>query len=393
MFKLMSSVFIRAALAWAEGECLEGSGATFLLQLRTSVPEEEPAQVLLGERAARRADRQGEYTSVPVVNKIRPACWFEHKPSWLGARRDKTAEACAERVATVCNNKNFFVWADGGDKNCGCVQDDIVTPVDSCDGNGGTGWGGKVGLYEIAAPTPAPSPAPPAPAPEVTCAGLQDGEDLKCNGEDVSLGSMGKGNFNLCERACEREIKDGVNVEKGTLGCCKFNNRNGACSFTPDDERNSGKDKATLRPANNPTRHAVLCTIPDEMVASTLGELDEMVLLGPGSCVDHSAMTVLDEKSSALLEKSEAGAKNKLAETITLLEHYRGHALDLSVDSCKAKCVDTPQCSYASFFKGPQPSSPTECKLYTGIPCGLAPSETDQEVVTYGRPSWYFDQE
>jgi hypothetical protein len=125
---------------------------------------------------------------------------------------------------------------------------------------------------------------------------------------------------------------------------------------------------------------------------SALINFDEMVLLGPGFCVDHSAQAEIEQTAAAALAQqgAEVRAKNRVLGMITVLQHIRGRASELNLDSCKAKCMDTAECAYASFFEGPQASAPTECKLYRGIPCGLVPSETSQEVVTYARPAWFY---
>jgi hypothetical protein len=126
-------------------------------------------------------------------------------------------------------------------------------------------------------PSDLPSPGPATQAPtagpatqkKVSCEGLKEGMDLRCNGDDIDIGTVGQGNFHLCERACERDPRAGG----GVTGCCRINNQNGKCSFLPDTVAKNGK--AVLKPANNPTRYAVLCAIPEdseeEIIQSTLG--------------------------------------------------------------------------------------------------------------------------
>merc|ERR1719409_1783963 len=68
--------------------------------------------------------------------------------------------------------------------------------------------------------------------------------------------------------------------------------------------------------------------------------LEAMVLLGPGFCNDHSAQEEIEHSPSAMLSKASVKGTEK---GITLLQQIHGRASELNLDSCKAKCMETPE--------------------------------------------------
>jgi hypothetical protein len=83
-----------------------------------------------------------------------------------------------------------------------------------------------------------------------------------------------------------------------------------------------------------------------------------------------------------------AGQMSGAVGLITLLTRHRGYKSEVTLDSCKASCSANTECSYFSFVNG---GVNNECTLYSGITCGLTASDSGQDVVTYGKPTWFFE--